>query len=118
MPLRIKLKSSTTPGAVPASLDVGELAMNTGDGNMFVGTAGGVVKIVGTAARNAANSVAITGGTINGASIGATVPVLGGEQCTALNRVASAGGLRPAGLLSGTCGTPGDATGSGMASGR
>ena len=74
MPLRIKLKSSTTPGAVPASLDVGELAMNTGDGNMFVGTAGGVVKIVGTAARNAANAVAITGGTINGASIGATVP--------------------------------------------
>ena len=74
MPLRIKLKSSTTPGAVPASLDVGELAMNTGDGKMFVGTAGGVVKIVGTAARNAANAVAITGGTINGASIGATVP--------------------------------------------
>jgi len=74
MPLRIKLKSSATPGAVPATLDPGELAMNTGDGNMFVGTAGGVVKIVGSAARNAANAVAITGGTVNGTSIGASTP--------------------------------------------
>jgi hypothetical protein len=74
MPLRLKIKSSSTPGAVPATLDVGEIAMNAADGNMFVGTAGGVVKIVGTAARNAANSVALTGGTVTGTSVGTTTP--------------------------------------------
>ncbi len=74
MPLNIKLKSNSTPGTIPASLEVGEIAMNTGDGNLYIGTSSGVVKLVGTAARLPANSVAITGGTINGTAIGATTP--------------------------------------------
>ncbi len=74
MPINIRIKNSSTPGAVPASLDPGEIAMNTGDGNMFIGTASGVVKIVGTAARNPSNSVSISGGTVNSTTIGETTP--------------------------------------------
>jgi hypothetical protein len=70
----IKLKTNSTPGQVPSSLDVGEIAMNTGDGNVFIGTGSGVVKIVGTAARFPANSVTFTGGTVNGTAIGTTTP--------------------------------------------
>jgi hypothetical protein len=73
MPI-IKLKTNSTSGNVPASLDPGEIAMNTGDGNVFIGTSGGVIKLVGTAARAAANSVAFTGGSVNNTAVGASTP--------------------------------------------
>ena len=38
----IKLKSSTTAGNVPSSLETGEFAINVEDGNLFYGSASAV----------------------------------------------------------------------------
>jgi hypothetical protein len=66
---KIKLKNSSTPGAVPSSLAVGEIAINTADNQTYVGTSSGVRKIGGTLANQDSNNVAITGGTVTNTSI-------------------------------------------------
>lgn len=64
----IKLRNSTTASTVPSSLTTGELAVNIADGKLYVGQ-GGVTKIVDTLGSQDANSVNITGGTINSTPI-------------------------------------------------
>jgi hypothetical protein len=46
MPIKIQLKRSTTPGAVPTAgqLDVGELAVNTADAKLYTKHNDGTVK--------------------------------------------------------------------------
>lgn len=44
MPNTIRIKRSSTPSAVPASLTAGELAINTADGKLFWANAGSVVQ--------------------------------------------------------------------------
>jgi hypothetical protein len=71
----IKLKTSNTPGSVPAGLVPGELAINTADNALYIGNASGTtIKIVGTLAANPANNVTITGGSIQGTTVGAVTP--------------------------------------------
>jgi len=41
----IKLKRSSTPTSVPASLEVGELAANVADGKLYLGGLSGVIDI-------------------------------------------------------------------------
>ena len=62
---KIKLKNSSTPGAVPSSLQVGELAVNTADNQTYIGTSAGVRKIGGTLASQDSNNVSITGGAVS-----------------------------------------------------
>jgi hypothetical protein len=74
MPI-IRYKNSVTTTTVPAngSLQNGELAINITDRKMWIGNASlNPVKIMGTIANQAANSVSITGGTITGVTVGAT----------------------------------------------
>jgi hypothetical protein len=69
----IKIKRSTT-GGVPA-LSSGELAMDLLNSNLYVGNASNTAVAIGgsgTFARKDASDVAFTGGSINGATIGAT----------------------------------------------
>jgi hypothetical protein len=72
---QIQLKRSSTTGAVPttAQLLQGELAVNTADGKVFAenDTASGIFTWSNDAAA------AITGGTINGATVGATTEASG-----------------------------------------
>ena len=72
---KIKIKTSTSTGAVPAngSLAQGELAVNTADLKLWVGDASGnPVLIQDSLGRQDANSVTITGGSVNGTTISAT----------------------------------------------
>jgi hypothetical protein len=62
----IKLKTGTT---TPGSLAQGEIAHNTSAGQVHVGTSSTPVKIIGGIAKQTANSVTVTGGSI-------TVPTL------------------------------------------
>jgi len=65
MPI-IKVKTGTT---TPSSLTQGEIAQNTTNANVFVGNSSNApVKVVGTIASQAANNVALTGGTVAGVS--------------------------------------------------
>ena len=41
------VKNSSTAASVPAALAEGELAVNTADGTLFVGTSTGVIQISG-----------------------------------------------------------------------
>jgi hypothetical protein len=71
----IKFKNSSTPGAVPASLAQGELAINWADKKAWVGNAAGTpIKVVGSIASQDASSVAITGGSVSVASLGTSTP--------------------------------------------
>jgi hypothetical protein len=72
---RIKIKTSTTSGAVPAngSLQQGELVANLSDNIVWVGNASGnPVQVINTIASQERNAVAITGGNINNTAITAT----------------------------------------------
>lgn len=74
MPI-IKVKTSTTSGAVPAngSLQQGEIVANLANNIIWIGNAAGnPIKLVDTMGQQDSNSVSITGGTINGTSISAT----------------------------------------------
>jgi hypothetical protein len=77
----IQLYSSPTSGHVPttANLTTGELALNSADLKLYTLNAAGnsVVTLVGTLGNQNANSVSITGGTVNGTSIGATTASTG-----------------------------------------
>lgn len=69
----IILYHSVTAAAVPSAgnLAVGELAINVTDSKVYTKDNGGaVIKVVGTLGGQDANTVAITGGNINGTIIG------------------------------------------------
>ena len=69
----IKLKTSNTPGQAPSDLVAGEIALNSADGTLYIGDAGGnPVKILGTVGKYPSNAVTISGGTIDGTAIGAS----------------------------------------------
>lgn len=99
---RVQLRTSNTPGATPTGLDPGEIAINTADGTMFIGnaTGSGTIKIVGTLARQPSNSVAITGGSVQGTQVGASTRAAltassfqlnGGQAITAISTSTSLG---------------------------
>ena len=74
MPI-IKVKTSTTNGAVPAngSLLQGEIVANLANNIIWIGNASGnPIKLVDTMGQQDSNSVAITGGTINNTPITVT----------------------------------------------
>ena len=71
---KYKFKNSNTSSQVPGSLLAGELAINVQDGRGFQGNSSAVVtKVIDTLGRQAANNVAITGGSISVSSVGNTV---------------------------------------------
>ena len=73
-------KNSSTASAVPAAGDLtkGELAVNVTDKKLYTkDNSAAIVKIVGSLGNQEANAVAITGGTINNTSVGATTPATG-----------------------------------------
>lgn len=73
-------KNSSTASSVPAagSLVQGELAVNVTDKKLYTkDNSGAVVKVVGSLGNQEANSVVVTGGTINGTTIGGTTPAAG-----------------------------------------
>lgn len=80
---KILIYGSTTPGAVPnvANLTTTtagvELAVNAADGKLYIKNAGGTLSLIGNAAMTDPSAVALTGGTINGVSVGATVSAAG-----------------------------------------
>lgn len=61
---KIKLKNSSTPGAVPSSLATGEIAVNVADNQTYIGTPSGVRKIGGTIASQDSNNVSISNGSV------------------------------------------------------
>lgn len=66
MPIKFQFKRSSTPGAVPSSLQQGEIAVNIADQKMWIGDATNTpVKIVGSIGNQDANSVSISGGTVS-----------------------------------------------------
>ena len=80
-------KNSSTASAVPAGGDLvaGELAINTTDKKVYTkNSSSSVVQVVGTLGNQDANSVSITGGAINGTTIGAsTATTVRGTTVTA-----------------------------------
>ena len=71
----IKLKTSTTPGAQPSGLVAGEIAINSADGKVYIGDAGGsTVTLIGTAAKYSTSSVNFTGGNVQGTTVGQSNP--------------------------------------------
>lgn len=76
----IILYHSTTAAAVPSTsnLEVGELAINVTDKKVYSKDGGGaLITVVGTLGNQNATSVAITGGTINSTTIGASTAASG-----------------------------------------
>ena len=76
----IVTKNSSTASAVPVTGDLtqGELAVNVTDKKLYTKDSGGtVVKLVGGLGNQEANAVAITGGSINGTTVGATTASTG-----------------------------------------
>jgi len=77
----IKLYYSPTTGHVPTTgnLSLGELALNLADQKVYCLNAAGnaVITLVGTLGNQNANSVAITGGNIDGTAIGVTTKSTG-----------------------------------------
>jgi hypothetical protein len=87
---KIKFKNSNTSSQVPGSLITGEFAINVQDGRGYQGNASAIVtKVIDTLGRQAANSVAITGGSISVTSVGnaaavASSAVIGGTTISNL----------------------------------
>jgi hypothetical protein len=76
----IVIKNSSTASAVPTSGDLvqGELAVNVTDKKLYTEDSGGtVVKLVGSLGNQESNNVAITGGAVNGTTVGATTASTG-----------------------------------------
>lgn len=72
---RIKIKTSTVSGAIPAngSLQQGELVANLADNRVWIGnTVGNPVQLIDTIAGQSNNNVTITGGAINGTAVTST----------------------------------------------
>ena len=72
--MAIKIKGSSTAGAVPASLENRQLAVNTTDKKLFVGDGTAVQTLIGTIASQDANNVNITGGTLSNISLSNVLP--------------------------------------------
>jgi len=73
-------KNSSTAAAAPLAADLtqGELAVNVTDKKLYSKDSGGaVVKLVGGLGNQEANAVAITGGAVNGTTVGATTASTG-----------------------------------------
>ena len=73
-------KNSSTAAAAPLAADLtqGELAVNVTDKKLYSKDSGGaVVKLVGGLGNQEANAVAITGGAVNGTTVGATTATTG-----------------------------------------
>lgn len=81
----IRIKNSTTATAVPSGLAAGELAYNIPDNKLYVGNGSASVLIQGSAGSQSAASVSITGGTINGTSVGATTKAALSTSSLAIN---------------------------------
>ena len=76
----IVIKNSSTASAVPTSSDLvqGELAVNVTDKKLYTEDSGGtVVKLVGSLGNQEASAAAITGGSINGTTVGASTASTG-----------------------------------------
>jgi hypothetical protein len=72
---RYQFKNSNTPGAVPASLQQGEVAINIPDNKMWIGNASNTpVLVIQSLGNQDSNNVAITGGSISVGSHGNTTP--------------------------------------------
>ena len=67
--MALKIKGSSTAGAVPTTLENRQLAVNTTDKKLFVGDGTNVQTLTGTIASQDANNVNITGGNISGVNI-------------------------------------------------
>jgi len=65
----IKIKRGA---GAPSSLNEGELALNTSNNQLYVGTSGSPRKIVGTLASQESNNVSLTGGTVSNTTNTAT----------------------------------------------
>jgi len=90
----LKFKRSAVPDKIPsiADIDLGEIAINTYDGKLYtkkqVGGTQTIVEVGGDA-----SNVDITGGTINGTTIGATTVATGGFTSVSTPTVTNAGTL-------------------------
>jgi len=80
----IKLKTGTT---TPGSLTQGEIAHNTSAGQVHVGTSSTPVKIIGGIAKQTANSVSVTGGSITVPTLTATTAKVTSLQLTNSERL-------------------------------
>lgn len=88
---KYKFRNSSTGSAVPGSLVAGELALNVQDGRAWQGnSAATVTKIVDTVGRQAANNVAITGGSIAVTNVGSTTAAAAVSTSTTLGGTAFA----------------------------
>lgn len=68
-----KFRNSTSSGATPSSLEIGEIAVNIANSTMFEGNNSAlVVKIMDSVAAQPANNVAITGGSMSVTNVGTT----------------------------------------------
>ncbi|NBW17574.1 MAG: hypothetical protein EBR82_57320, partial [Caulobacteraceae bacterium] len=72
--MALKIKGSSTAGAVPTTLENRQLAVNTTDKKLFVGDGTNVQTLTGTIASQDANNVNITGGTIANVSLQNIIP--------------------------------------------
>jgi hypothetical protein len=102
----IKFKNSSTPGAVPATLAQGELAINWADKKAWIGPVGGgaPIKIIGSIASQDANSIAITGGAVSLSSLGT------GTASTASASTVNVGGTGLSSVRASNTGTDASAT--------
>ncbi len=84
---KYKFKNSNTASQVPGSLIAGELAINIQDFRAYQGnSAATVTKVIDTLGRQAANNVAITGGSIAVSAVGNS------SASTALSTATTIGG--------------------------
>jgi len=82
---KFKFRNSTTASGTPGSLVAGELAINISDSRIWQGNASAAVtKIADTAAKLAANNVAITGGSMSLTSVGTSTPSTAAATSTVL----------------------------------
>ena len=72
----VKVKRSSTPGAVPADLAAGELACNTADGKLFLGKTSGIVEF----GSGMTNPMTTAGDIIVGGTSGAPTRLAKGDD--------------------------------------
>lgn len=90
MAVTVLLKKSSTPGSAPTTgqISLGELAVNTYDGKLYAKKSVSAVETVLKWTPDSAKE--ITGGTINGASVGATTPSTGAFTTLSASSTATA----------------------------
>ena len=105
---KIKFKNSVTGSSTPSSLQQGELAINITDQKAWIGNnVGGVVQIIGSMGPQDRDSVAITGGSISGVTIGGTTPAsaavstltLGGQGISSIDNDSTLAGNSNSALI-------------------